>query len=51
MGHALHGALRADGHERRRVDGAVRGGHHTATRSAIAVSHLETKRHVLSLVE
>ena len=51
MGHALDGALRADGHERRRLDRAVRRGHHAAARAAVAIDDLKTKRHVLSLVE
>ena len=48
---AFDGALRADGHERRRLDGAVRGRQHAAPRGAVGVRHTETEGHVLSLVE
>src|SRR2546428_11642289 len=49
MRDGLHRALRADGHERRRLDFAVRRRHHASSRAAVGVCHLKTERHVLSL--
>jgi len=51
MGDAFDRALRADGHERGRLDRTVRRGHHAAACAAVALDNLKTKRHVLSLVE
>src|SRR5262245_15502932 len=50
MGDALDRALRADRHERRRLDDAVRRRHHAASRRAVGVCYAEIEGHVLSLV-
>ena len=47
---ALDRALRADGHERRRLDLAVRRRQHAGARASIGVVDLKRKRHMLSLV-
>src|SRR6185295_4230817 len=43
----LHRALRADRHERRRLDGTVRGRHYTATRAPFGMRDAKIERHVL----
>jgi len=46
MCHRLDRALGADGHERRRVDAAVRGRQHATARRAVRVRNRETEGHV-----
>jgi hypothetical protein len=43
MGDAFHRALRPDGHERRRLDVAVRRRHHAAARTLIGVGDAKEK--------
>src|SRR5262249_28612732 len=51
MRDALDGALRADRHERRRLDLTVRRRHPATPRAAIPVYDLKREGHVLSLFE
>src|SRR6185295_12347553 len=46
---ALHRALRADRHERRRLDAAVGRRHAAAPGAGVAMRHVKIERHVLSL--
>ena len=51
VGHRLHRAAGADGHERGRLDGAVRSLDHAGARAAVLVGHAKAQgaRHQLTI--